>query len=209
VPAHQDNSWINLCATVTDSDGQDTQSCRELRPRTAPITVTSSPAGIQWQYDEQQRPTPITANSIINSRRALNAPAGVALGGYWYTFVQWSDGGAVSHDVTITGAATYTATYQRSTQALPCDGTAGVYLYDGVNYTGACTRLRLNAPTLVGTAIGDNRTSSIRIVGSYRADMYQGANLTGITSWTAASVANLSGWRVGSNQISSVKVTPQ
>jgi PKD repeat protein len=208
VPGHADNSWLNICATVTDTDGQDTQSCRELRPLTAAITVTSSPAGIQWQYDEQQKPTPINANSIINSRRSLNAPAGAANGGWWYVFQRWSDNGAISHDVTITGPAAYTATYARQTQALTCNGTAGVYLYSGANYTGSCVRFTLNAPTMVGTAVGDNQASSVKIVGRYRADMYRDANLTGITSWTAASVANLSGWKIGDNQITSVKVTP-
>jgi glucose/arabinose dehydrogenase len=209
VPAHADNSWLNICATVTDSDGQDVQACREIRPRTAPVTVTSSPAGIQWQYDEQQKPTPINANSIINSRRTLSAPAGAANGGWWYVFQRWSDSGAISHDVTITGPATYTATYARQTQPLACNGANGVYLYANANYTGACVRFVLNAPTMVGTAVGDNQASSIRIVGAYRADMYRDPNLAGITSWTAASVANLAGWRIGDNQISSVKITPQ
>ena len=43
----------------------------------------------------------------------LGAPATTTVGGVPYSFVNWSDGGAASHDVTVPATATtYTATYR-------------------------------------------------------------------------------------------------
>ncbi len=43
----------------------------------------------------------------------ISAPVSATVGGVAYTFVGWSDGGAVSHEVTVpTTATTYTATYR-------------------------------------------------------------------------------------------------
>ncbi|MCC6175935.1 MAG: IPT/TIG domain-containing protein [Chloroflexi bacterium] len=49
-----------------------------------------------------------------------------------------------------------------------CDGTPGVYVYDGYNYSGLCARLTADTPDLSMTPLKDGHPSSIQFVGSDR-----------------------------------------
>jgi glucose/arabinose dehydrogenase/chitodextrinase len=208
VVPHADSSSLRLCASVTDADALTVSSCVDLQPRKTAVTVTSAPVGVPMQYDEIQRATPITTQSIVNATRTLSAPRSAVIGGQWYGFRSWSDGGAISHDIRIGSTAlSYTATYAPATTA--CTGAPGVYLYSGRSYTGTCVRVVFEVPDLTYTGIGDNAASSVRLVGGAKAVLYADRNFTGVSDSLRGrtELPNLGSIRIGDDNLSSLRVS--
>ena len=117
VPDHGDNTWIELCLTVTDSGGLNDQECVNLTPNTVTLTFNTVPSGLELEYDGITYTAPFTVVTGVNSVRDLIAPQTQGC----YNFVSWSDGGAASHSITIgANSQTFTATYQ------PCPVTVTV-----------------------------------------------------------------------------------
>jgi len=108
VPDHGDNSWIELCLTVTDSGGLNDQECVNLTPNTVTLTFDTVPTGLILEYDGVDYTTPFNVVANVNSVRDLIAP----LTQQGCQFTSWSDGGTASHQITV-GASpqTYVATY--------------------------------------------------------------------------------------------------
>jgi hypothetical protein len=50
---------------------------------------------------------------IQGSTNSIGGPTTQVKGGKTFQFSSWSDGGAQTHNITATGSATYTATYQQ------------------------------------------------------------------------------------------------
>ena len=110
-PDHEYPAWLELQLTVTDSGGlTDTKSIR-LDPLTANVNFNSSPAGLQLVVGSSASTTPFTRTLILNSTTAVSAGTPQTLNGQQYAFSSWSDGGTQTHNLTINGPATYTATY--------------------------------------------------------------------------------------------------
>ena len=109
VPDHGDNTWIELCLTVTDSGGLNDQDCVNLQPNMVALSFDTVPGGLKLEYDGITYTTPFVVTTNVNSVRDLIAPL---TQGACNNFVSWSDGGTASHQIT-TGATpqTYTATY--------------------------------------------------------------------------------------------------
>jgi glucose/arabinose dehydrogenase len=109
IPDHGDNSWLELCLTASDSGGLTHTTCRALTPNTSPISFATSPVGLDVTYDGQQRTTPFTTNSIINSQHDLSAP--LTQSGLF--FAGWADGVTTNSRTVTIGAnpASYTALY--------------------------------------------------------------------------------------------------
>ena len=98
VPDHGDNSYIELCANVTDSAGLGSgQQCRNLNPNTVQYTFNSVPSGLSISYAGVSRITPFTVQTIVNATQQLLAPDTQA----GYRFVSWSDGGTRSHTIVV------------------------------------------------------------------------------------------------------------
>lgn len=93
-------------------------------------------------------------------------------------------------------------------QGLPCDGSEGVYLYQNIYFSGRCSRFITSVPTLVGTTVGNDSVSSVKIIGRYKAVLYRNTNYTGRNSIFALSVAVIKGQAVGNDATSSVIVKP-
>lgn len=106
-----------------------------------------------------------------------------------------------------TPAPTPISTPVSTSGELPCDGSAGVYLYSDTNYIGNCSRFTSTALSLSGTTVGNDSLSSVKIVGSFTATIYSDNNLSGVNSTTATSVPNMSTLAVGNDSASSVLVT--
>ena len=86
---------------------------RRIDYRATNITLASQPAGVRLAVGGVTGIAPFTAPQSTGGRVTISAPASTTVGGVAYTFVGWSDGGAVSHEVTVpTTATTYTATYR-------------------------------------------------------------------------------------------------
>ncbi|HTX39950.1 MAG TPA: FG-GAP-like repeat-containing protein, partial [Bryobacteraceae bacterium] len=105
-------AMVNISGTVT---------------ATTPITIQTSPAGLQFSVDGTAYTTAQTLNLSQGTHTiAVTSPqAGAA--GTQYVFASWSDGGAASHSITVgSSPATYTATfqtqYQLSISASPAGG---------------------------------------------------------------------------------------
>jgi uncharacterized protein (TIGR03437 family) len=80
---------------------------------TSPITFQTNPAGLQFSVD---------GSALVTAPQTLNLTGGahtISVGtpqagtaGTQYVFSSWSDGGAASHSITVSAAASYTATFQ-------------------------------------------------------------------------------------------------
>jgi glucose/arabinose dehydrogenase len=130
------NVWYRIYLTVRDSGGLTHTTQRDVQPRTVQLTMASSPAGLPLLRDGQPVTTPTTFAAVVGIVRALGAPTPQTSGGVTYDFVSWSDGGAVTHNISTPAAnTTYTATYQAST---PGTGTGllGTY-YNNMDFTGS------------------------------------------------------------------------
>ncbi len=156
IPDHGDDTYFELCATVTDSVGATAiTQCRELRPNTVQYTFQSVPSGLQVNYDGTTRTTPFVVTTIPNSQHGIS----VAEVQSSFRFRNWSDGGARSHNITIGNAAqTLIATYEPLTPT--------TYLSDltpafAVNAIGPYERDRSNG----GAAAGDGKL--IRLNGQH------------------------------------------
>jgi glucose/arabinose dehydrogenase len=129
------NVWYRIFLTVRDSSGQTHDSHRDVLPRTANLTLATSPAGLQVGLDGQPTSTPFTFPSVVGIVRALSAPATQTSGGTTYEFVSWSDGGAASHNISTPATnTTYTATY-RVVTGTPGNGLSATY-FNNIDFTG-------------------------------------------------------------------------
>ncbi|MGA2600985.1 MAG: Ig-like domain-containing protein, partial [Bryobacteraceae bacterium] len=77
--------------------------------QTVQITITAGPyTGLDVIVDGSMVPAPHTLTWYVGSTHTIAAPATQGT----HTFLNWSDGGAISHNITVPAAATtYTATY--------------------------------------------------------------------------------------------------
>jgi glucose/arabinose dehydrogenase len=106
---HGDDMFFELCAEVTNSGGRSARDCVNIRPRTTTVTIGSIPDGQDVTFEEVTRPGPFTVEANVGATRTLSAP----LRSGCFAFESWSDGGAATHEVTVTeGNPTYTATFQ-------------------------------------------------------------------------------------------------
>jgi PKD repeat protein len=118
-PDHDYPSYLEIKLTATDAGGlTDTKSLR-LDPQTVALTFQSDPSGLHLAVGSSSSLTPFTRTVILGSANSVSAGTPQALGGTNYKFVSWSDGGNQSHIITGTAAATYTATYEVTTDPIP------------------------------------------------------------------------------------------
>ncbi|SDT32836.1 Beta/Gamma crystallin [Paenibacillaceae bacterium GAS479] len=81
----------------------------------------------------------------------------------------------------------------------------GVYVYENINYTGKRTRLIADEPNMALTYVGDDKASSIEIVGNYTVQVFEHPNFQGNSyQYNVNGSASLGGW---GDTISSIKVT--
>ena len=84
-----------------------------LNPRTASVTLASTPPGLKLSFASETLATPFTRTVIARSVTSVSAPSPQLLGVAGYLWGAWSDGLGQSHAVTApaSGSATFTATY--------------------------------------------------------------------------------------------------
>jgi glucose/arabinose dehydrogenase len=96
----------HITLTATDADGVSKTVTRDVRPHVVAIKLRTDPKGLPLSFDGAQQTTPFSTKSIAGFVRSLGI---VATPGF--TFSQWSDGGAASHDVAPLRDTTYTASF--------------------------------------------------------------------------------------------------
>ena len=116
---HDYPSHLEIKLTVTDAGGQTATKSVLLDPQTVVLNFASTPSGLQLVVGSSSAPTPFPRTVIRGSKNSVSAGTPQALGGTNYRFVSWSDGGNQSHTITGTAAATYTATYEVTTDPIP------------------------------------------------------------------------------------------
>ena len=118
-PDHDYPSHLEIKLTVTDAAGlTDTKSVL-LYPQTVALNFSSTPSGLELVVGSSGSLTPFTRTVIRESKNSVSAVTPQALGGTNYKFVSWSDGGNQSHAITGAASATYTATYEVTTDPIP------------------------------------------------------------------------------------------
>jgi glucose/arabinose dehydrogenase len=106
---HGDNTWTELCLTVTDREGLQDTECIALYPNTVRYTFDTLPSGLKLAYAGIERTTPFTVDAVVNGQRLIVASPRQA----GRDFAAWSDGGASSHAIQIlTVPMTLTAEYR-------------------------------------------------------------------------------------------------
>jgi glucose/arabinose dehydrogenase len=105
---HADDTFVEICAEVTNPGGRSDADCFDVRPRTTKVKIRSVPVGRVVSFAELSRATPYTVEANVGARRTLSAP--IAAG--CFAFERWSDGGAATHQITVpAGNPTYTARF--------------------------------------------------------------------------------------------------
>jgi glucose/arabinose dehydrogenase len=113
-PDHDYPSYLEIQLTARDSGGLTATRSVNIQPKTANLTFQSNPSGLQLSAGATTAKAPFTITAIVNGRMTVTAPTPQKYRGKLYDFVSWSDGGPVSHAITVPSTnATYTATYQR------------------------------------------------------------------------------------------------
>lgn len=185
VPDHGDNTWIELCLTVTDSGGLNDQDCVNLQPNVVTLSFDTIPSGLELEYDGVTYTTPFNITTNVNSVRDLIAP--LTQEGC-HNFTSWSDGGAATHQITTTSTPqTFIATYTpcpvtvtvNSGQSKIYGSTNPVYVYTASNaavtFTGVLNRL---AGENVGTYAIDQGTLAVADSTQYTMTSFVAANFT-------------------------------
>jgi hypothetical protein len=87
-----------------------------------------------------------------------------------------------------------------------CGSGEGVYLYEHPNFRGQCLKLSADEPRLNRTADGGDRTSSVKIVGSWTVRLYAHDDYQGEFTTLQGDDADLGDTEVGNDHASSIKV---
>jgi hypothetical protein len=113
------NVWFRINLTVTDpATGQTTETFRDVHPRTAEITVTTSQPGMTVQIDGPAVGAPVTFTAVVGMKRTLNVDATQVVDGVSYTFEKWSKGRKSTLDFIVPARnTTFEAFYQPTAAA--------------------------------------------------------------------------------------------
>jgi glucose/arabinose dehydrogenase/phosphodiesterase/alkaline phosphatase D-like protein len=119
IPDHGDDCYFEIDLSATDSAGLTATTSVNLYPQNVNITLNTVPSGLQVVYNGSTFTAPYTKAVPIGSTRTIFATSPQAGG----TFASWSDGGAQSHNVTVTTNSGFTANFNLSLASLALDGT--------------------------------------------------------------------------------------
>jgi glucose/arabinose dehydrogenase/PKD repeat protein len=112
------NVWYRFTVTVTDSDGLTATTFVDVHPNLVDVTVTSSPALLNLEFNQKPVVAPATKQVVANaSLQTLNAPTPQYVGNIRYDFDHWGQGGGANQtfQAPTTGTVTYTAFYTATT----------------------------------------------------------------------------------------------
>lgn len=159
IPDHGDNSWIELCLTVTDGSGQFDQECVDLQPNEVILAFDTIPSGLSLEYDGITYTTPFDVATIVGGVRDLIA-APIQEG--CHNLVSWSDGGAATHQITVgSNPQTYIATYS------PCPVTVTVDTGQSKVYGSADPTFTFSSSEPAATFTGALNRVSGEAIGQY------------------------------------------
>ena len=104
---HDADSYYEITLRAQDSSGLTGTRTIQIRPETVPFAIQSTPPGAPVSYGGAALTTPFQTNSAVGFNTTISAAAKfTGSDGRPYIFDSWSDGGAISHDITIPATAT-------------------------------------------------------------------------------------------------------
>lgn len=110
---HSADTWYEISLTAADSDGLQTTTSVNIRPRKVRLTFRTTPPGLRITLDDQPLKTPASIVSVVGFDHPVGAPDQTS-GGTTWTWSSWSDGGDREHTVEApSSATTYTAHFSR------------------------------------------------------------------------------------------------
>jgi glucose/arabinose dehydrogenase len=128
---HESTSY-EIVLTATDSDGIQTQKSVSIYPDKVNLNFTSQPAGLTVNIDGVPQTTPFVYDTLIGFQHTIDVPSPQFVAGNRYDFASWSDGGAISHMITIpTADQLYAANFSLTSTAPP--GLVAAYTFDEGN----------------------------------------------------------------------------
>ncbi|MBN1239617.1 MAG: PQQ-dependent sugar dehydrogenase, partial [Gammaproteobacteria bacterium] len=141
-----DDTGYRFTLVVTDSEGLSRSDSIMILPDKVDLRFETAPAGIPVSVDGLAQDAPFVYDTLINFEHTISVPDTTCIGGEFWRFSSWSDGGSREHLIVVPDAnATLTATYVSEG---PCDE---------LPTSGLVTRLE--ADTGVSTAAGGQVTS--------------------------------------------------
>jgi glucose/arabinose dehydrogenase len=112
------NVWYRIHLKVTDSGGLTHESFRDVLPRTARVTLSTEPAGLQLSLDGVPTNAPASFVGVSGIERRIATVQTQTLNGTTFQFQGWSDGGAIEHDIaTPSTDTTLTAVFTSTNNA--------------------------------------------------------------------------------------------
>jgi len=112
------NSYLEIRLTATDATGATATVTRDLQPAKVDVTFATAPAGLALSVNGTPLTGPQTVTSWQGYVLVASAPFSQASGPSTYVFSSWSNGANDPLPITTPAApATYTATYQLSTDS--------------------------------------------------------------------------------------------
>jgi glucose/arabinose dehydrogenase len=151
-PAHEDNSYLEVCLIATDSTGVSGQRCTPLQPVKTAVHLRTNPGGLEIAYDGAGRAAPYTAMGIVSSQHVVAVPATQGC----YAFVNWTDGQTAQvRNISINTQA-YTMTANFVFNNALCDELAARWTFEeGAGQTSADVSGHGNTATVnTGWAVG-------------------------------------------------------
>jgi hypothetical protein len=91
--------WYRIRLTVTDSDGQQSTTFRDVRPRIVQLTLVSNPLGLVLTLDGEPVATPYAFQSVVGMRRSIGVVSVQTLNGSTYEFRRWSVPRTPTHSI--------------------------------------------------------------------------------------------------------------
>jgi PKD repeat protein len=121
-PDHEYPSYLELTLTATDSSGRTGSTTLRLDPQTVTLNFATSPtAALQLVVGGVAQATPFNRTVIVGSTNSISAPTPQTAGKWAYSFANWSDGGAQTHNIIAPATSTtYTAKYSKCVPRRPC-----------------------------------------------------------------------------------------
>lgn len=112
------NVWYRFTVKVTDSNGLSATKFVDIQPNLVDVTVTSSPALLNLEFNQKTVTASSTKQVVANAKlQTLNAPTPQYVSNIRYDFDHWSQGGIINQtfQAPATGTVTYTAVYTATT----------------------------------------------------------------------------------------------
>jgi hypothetical protein len=82
----------------------------------------------------------------------------------------------------------------------------GIYLFEHANYGGKWTKITSDTPTLTGTVVGNDRTSSVKIYGDQEFTLYIHSNYGGTKHQANSDIPHMYTTPIGNDELTSIRI---